>query len=91
MTKPRLNRRMFLGATLGAAATVAVVRFATAPAEAAPGGVPGPPPGRGPRDMIMPDENGGYMSHLLPFAAPFPSEAAAQAQVDQARRQGLFR
>jgi|tagenome__1003787_1003787.scaffolds.fasta_scaffold20451422_2 hypothetical protein len=91
MTKPKMNRRTFLGAALGAVAVVSVVRFASAPADAAPGGVPGPPPGRGPRDMIMPDANGGYMTHLLPFAAPFPTEAAAQAEVAHARKQGLFK
>lgn len=91
MKKLSISRRTFFGAALGAAATVAVVRFAAEPAQAAPGGVPGPPPGRGPKDMIMADENGGYMSHLLPFAPPQASQAAVQAQVDKARKQGLFK
>jgi hypothetical protein len=91
MKKPKMNRRAFLGSALGAAATVAVVRFAIEPAAAAPGGAPGRPPARGPGEMIMPDENGGYMSHLLPFAAPVATEAAARSQVAQGRRQRLFR
>lgn len=91
MKMPKVNRRVFLGVALGGTATVAVARFADAPAEAAPGGVPGPPPGVKPQDMVMADENGGYMSHLLPFAAPVSTPAAAAQRVREARQQGLFK
>jgi hypothetical protein len=80
-----MNRRLFLGAALGAAATLAVVRFASEPVQAAPG-APGTPANP---DRTM-QENGQWMTHLLPFAAPFPTEAAAHAAVAQGRKLGLF-
>jgi hypothetical protein len=85
-----MNRRRFLGAALGAAATVAVVRFAIEPAAAAPAGPPRRP-GGGYGDMTMPEANGEWMTHLLPFAAPFPNEEAARAEVARGRKLRLFR
>lgn len=85
----KVNRRTFLGATLGVAASVAVVRFAIEPAAAAPGGVPGRPGGLG--DRTMRDTSGEWMTDLLPFAAPFPNEAAARAEVARGRQLRLFR
>lgn len=84
-----MNRRKFLGAALGAAATVAVVRFAIDPALAAPGGTPGSP--TGPGDMTHREPNGEWTTHLLPFAAPFPSEAAVKAEIEKGRKLGLFK
>lgn len=95
MSDPKVSRRRFLGAavaTVGVGvATVGVVRAATLPANAATGGVPGAPPGRGLGDMIARDPLGGYSSHLLPFAGPFPTQAAAQAQIQHGRKLRLFR
>jgi hypothetical protein len=90
-----MSRRRFVGAALATVglgvATVGVVRAATAPANAAPGGLPGAPQGHGLGNMIVRDPNGGYMSHLLPFAAPFPTAAAAAAEIEKGRKLGLFR
>lgn len=84
-----MNRRMFLGAALGVATTVAVVRFANEPVRAAPNPHAGDHPPD--MDMLMVEPGGGWTSHLLPFAAPLPTQAAVQAQLARSRRLGLFR
>jgi hypothetical protein len=83
-----MNRRRFLGTALGAAAAAVAVRFALDSASAAP---PDPHPGHGPGDMLEQLPTGQWTSHLLPFAAPFPSQAAVQAELARARALGLFR
>ncbi len=82
-----MNRRQFLGSALGVAAAAVAVRFATSSASAAP---PDPHPGHGPGDMISQTPEG-WESHLHPFAAPLPSQAALQAELARSRQLGLFK
>jgi hypothetical protein len=82
-----MNRRAFLGSALGAAAAVVAVRIATDSASAAP---PHPHAGHGPGDMVALQSHG-WESHLLPFAAPLPSQSAVKAELARGRKLGLFR
>jgi hypothetical protein len=102
-----LNRRQFLASALGAVAAAALGTAALAADRAGPGGggtyapirrgaggaPPLPPqaPLGATGDMIMQTPDGRWMSHLLPFAAPFPDEASVHAELAQSRALGLFR
>jgi len=92
-----ITRRVLITAALAAAATAAVgvVAFA-GPSGAPPAGRgkyhPGPGgPRNGPGSMIMQDLNGKWVSHLLPFAAPFPNRASLAAELARAKAKGLVR
>jgi hypothetical protein len=98
----RINRRQFMLSALAAAAAASLGGVALTAASGA-GGTYAPirknvsppplrqPPAGPPGDMVMQLPNGGWTSHLLPFAAPFPDQASAQAEVARSRALGLFR
>jgi hypothetical protein len=77
-----VNRRRFLAVTLGATASVALVRFSVSPGQAAPS-VPGH--AHGDRDMLRAAGGGKVETHLLPFAPVFANERAARAACADAR------
>ncbi len=66
-----MNRRTFLGSAAGAAVAVVALRLTISAASAAP---TDPHEGHGPGDMAAWQPEG-WESHLLPFAAPRPSQA----------------
>lgn len=62
-----------------------------------PHGGPVPAPGPNARvpggrtgDMIMQRPDGKWVTHLLPFAGPFPDRASAEAEIKRNRDQGLI-
>jgi hypothetical protein len=83
-----MDRRHFLVGALGAAAAAVTVRFAMTPASAAP--APAQPEVPRPEDMAHRTADG-WESHLLPFAAPFPSLGRLQSELARSRAVGLFR
>lgn len=83
-----MNRRRFLSVAFGAAAGVALVRFGTTPTQAAPS--PQAPPHAADPDLLMTEPGVGIVTHLLPFAPPFPNERAARAEVARGRALRLF-
>jgi hypothetical protein len=82
-----MNRRQVLAGALAVAATAVATRYTIGAAAAV---TPSAHEGHGPGDMVV-RTAAGWESHLLPFAAPFPTEAALKLQLAQSRRLGLFR
>lgn len=94
-----MNRRtllkVLLGVTgasaVGVVASVAAASGAPKPVHAPHHGPDAAPMTLPPQTMVYQNPDGTWGSHLLPFARPFPTRAAVERALIEARRKGLFR
>jgi hypothetical protein len=84
-----MNRRQLLGATPGLALAAVGGSILIRGAPEQPTGADAAGPSM-PVTMAHQQADGSWRSHLLPFAAPFPSQAALALALAEARRLHLF-